>query len=93
MSDKDASFTRISFHVGSDWRVYCHTYPDTTPILDIGTGTMSVGISVRDRSADKAAVEFTRDLARQVGKFAAEVERMYAAQYGGDGKAADSDAA
>jgi hypothetical protein len=80
VSGEGGSFTRVSFHLGPDWRVYCHAYDDTTPILDICAGTASVGISVRGGAADKAAVDFARDLARQAAKFAAEVERMHAAQ-------------
>ena len=86
------SFSRISFHVGADWQIFCHTYGDTTPIFDIGAGTASVAISIRGRTADKDAVEFARALADEARKFAAEVERMHAAQPG-ETKAAGSDAA
>jgi hypothetical protein len=87
------SFSRINLHVGADWRVYCHTYDDTTPIFDIDAGASSVAISVRGRNADQAAVEFARALAHEAQKFAAEMERMHAAQLADDGKAAGRDAA
>jgi hypothetical protein len=96
MSDGDKSFSRIGFHVGADWRVYCHAYPDETPIFDIGAGASSVAISIRDRTADESAVEFARSLVREAEKFAAEVERMHAVQLGGaegTDKAVVSDAA
>ena len=87
------SFSRIGFHVGADWRVDCHAYDDATPLLDIDAGTSSVVISIRKRDPDEGAVKFARALADEAQKFAAEVERMHAAQSGGDGKAAGSDAA
>ncbi len=93
-----ASFSRVGFHVGADWRVDCHAYDDATPLLDIDAGTSSVVISVRKRDPDESAVKFARALADEAQKFAAEVQRMHAAQPGGDDngtapKAAGSDAA
>lgn len=87
------SFSRIGFHVGTDWRVSCHVYADTTPIFDLDAGTSSVVISIRKNNPDKSAVEFAQSLVREAQRFAAEVERMHAAQLGGDTKAAGSDAA
>jgi hypothetical protein len=97
VSSEGGSFTRISFHVGSDWQVYCHTYGDTTPIFDVDAGSSSVAFSVRSRTADQAAVEFARALLDSAQRFAAEMERMHAARLAGDSsitdKAAGSDAA
>jgi hypothetical protein len=87
-----SSFSRIGFHVGADWRVDCHTYHDTTPLIDIDAGTSSVVISVRQRNPDKSAVEFARALVHEAQKFADEVERIHAAHLDGT-KAAGSDAA
>lgn len=87
------SFSRIGFHVGSDWRVSCRTYDDASPLLDIDAGTSSVVISVRHRNPDKAAVEFAGALADEARKFADLIERMHAAQPGDGTKAAGSDAA
>jgi hypothetical protein len=93
MSGKGGSFSRTSFHVGTDGRVWCHTYPDMAPIFDIDAGSSSVGISV-GRVLDKAAVEFARALANEARKFADEMERMHAAQLADDTyMAAGSDAA
>jgi hypothetical protein len=77
------SFSRLAFHVGADWRIYCHAYADTAPILDIDAGASSVCISLRGREADKSAVEFARALADEARKFADEVERMHAAHLEG----------
>lgn len=70
-----------SLHVGRDWSVRCNTYPDTSPILSVYTDGMQVSVSIADREfmPDKA-VEFARELARQAHVFAAECERLNAAQ-------------
>jgi hypothetical protein len=78
------SFARIGFHVGTDWRVDCHTYDDSTPLFDIDAGTSSVVISIRKNNPDDSAVKFARALVREAQKFAAEVERMHAAQLAED---------
>jgi hypothetical protein len=97
MSGGGGSFGRIGFHVGTEWQVYCYVYDDTTPIFDICAGSTSVAISVRDKTADKEAVEFARALLCGAQKFADEMQRMHAAHLDGDdsstGKAAGSDAA
>jgi hypothetical protein len=86
------SFSSLSLCVGDGWRTYCHTYEERTPILGIDVGAVHVSISFRGRTADQAAVDFARALADKAQEFAAEVERMHAAQPG-DTKAAGSDAA
>jgi hypothetical protein len=81
MSDGDRdSFSNFSYHVGEDWRTYCHTYPDRAPIFAIAAGRSAVTISVPNRTADKAAVEFARAMVLDAQTFAAEMERLYAAQ-------------
>jgi len=86
------SFSSINLCVGDGWQTYCHTYADTTPILGVDAGPSHISISLRGRNADQGAVDFARALADEARKFAAEVERMHAAQLGND-KAAGSDAA
>jgi hypothetical protein len=90
-----ASFSSVNLCVGDGWQTYCHTYADTTPILGVAAGPSHVSISLRGRNADESAVEFARALADEARKFAAEVERMHAAQLDGDGvdKAAGDSAA
>jgi hypothetical protein len=72
--------------------VWCSTYADSAPILDIAAGSSSVAISLRGSTAGKSAVEFARELADQARLFADEVERLHAARLDGI-KAAGSDAA
>jgi hypothetical protein len=84
---------RLGVYVGSDWRIDCHGYPDSTPILSIHAGAASLDVSTMGREATEAAVKFARELARQAGQFAAEVERIHALNAEGNGKADDSTAA
>ena len=95
IGDGGGSFSHVACHVGADWRVLCTSYPDTTPILSLDAGSSAVSVTTRGKLADGAAVEFAQALAREARKFADEIERMHAAQLdgGGDGKAAERDAA
>ncbi len=88
MSSDDRSFGRLGVHVAADWRVWCSTYPERTPILDIDAGPVSIGFSIRDDKADERAVEFAHALVNQVQLFAAEVERLHTEQRQAEGKAA-----
>lgn len=86
----------MSVHIGADWRVDCHTYDGHTPILSVDAGPVAVCYSIDARHATKAAVEFTRALARDAQLFAVEVERLHVAQLtdaGENDKAADVNAA
>jgi hypothetical protein len=81
----------MSLHAGAGSRAECFTYPESAPILDISaSATISVAICIAGNGADDAALAFARELARQAGRFAAEVERMHA---GNGGKAAEGEAA
>ena len=91
MSDHRDSFSNLSYHVGGDWRTYCHTYPDRAPIFAIAAGRSAVTISVPNRIADKAAVEFARAMVLDAQLFAAEMERLYAAQAGTDDSSSKAD--
>jgi hypothetical protein len=97
VSGEGGSFAHLTYHLGGDWRVDCHTYRDSTPILSVGGGPLSLAISTRGKAADEAAVEFARALADGARKFADEMERMYAARLADDdsstAKAAGCDAA
>ena len=95
MSSEGGSFSHVSYHVGGDWVVRCSTYADTTPILSVDAGPAALSITTKGNIAGKTAVEFARALAREVRKFADEIERMHAAQPDDtdDSKAAGSDAA
>jgi hypothetical protein len=91
MSDGN-SFVHLGVHVGSDWTVRCNTYPDHTPILDVDAGGTAVAFCIRGRGAGQSAVEFARELVRQAQVFAAEVERMHAAQGDDNADGADDNA-
>ena len=93
MSNDGGSFGSAGLHIGSDWAVRCSTYPDTTPILsvDAGRSAMSVSITPMKRIGNEA-VGFAREFARQAALFAAECERLHAAQHAQDQDAAGSGA-
>ena len=93
MSGGGGSFSHVACHVGADWRVRCNSYDGTTPILSLDAGSAAVSVTAKGKTATLAAVEFARALAREAQKFADEMERMHALLDGGDGKAADRDAA
>ena len=78
MSGDSVSYSHMGVQVGGDWRVYCHTYDDHTPILTVDAGNVAVSFSIAGRSADAAALSFARALARDAQAFAAEVERLHA---------------
>ena len=84
MSGNGESFAHCGLYVSADTWVTCHQYPDQTPILSIQAGAAEFSVSIRDRTADGAAVEFARALVRSVQAFAAEVERLHAANAASD---------
>ena len=81
MSSGGGSFGSAGLYVGTDWAVRCSTYPDSTPILSIDAGhaAMSVSITPMKQMGDEA-VAFAREFARQAALFAAECERLHAAE-------------
>ena len=79
MNGGGPSFAYADLHAGPDWEVQCSTTPGLPPVLAVSSGTMRVAISVtRQMAADPAP--FGRELARQAAQFAAECERLSAAQ-------------
>jgi hypothetical protein len=88
MSD-GKSFGNLGVYVGTDWRLACHTYADSTPILAVNVGRVALTISPEERQATDSAVAFARELAKQAARFAAEVERLHAAQHTGPGICAE----
>jgi hypothetical protein len=75
------SFGSVTLHAGEGAHVDCNTYEQTTPILTVEAGRLSVSISIADRTVIPAhAVAFARELASQAAAFAAECERLHAAQ-------------
>ena len=83
MSGGRESFGSVNAHAGQGARVDCYTYEATTPILSVYAGRLCVSISIADRTVIPAhAVAFARELAAQAAVFAAECERLHAAQQG-----------
>jgi hypothetical protein len=76
------SFGSVSLHAGTGASVTCAAYEQTTPILSVYAGPLIVSISIAGRTGMPAqAVRFARELARESALFAAECERLYAAQH------------
>lgn len=79
------SYTSLGVYAGSDAVVRCSTYPHEGPILAVDAGRVSVNLAVAGRKDMPAwAVQFARQLAEQTQVFAAECERLHAAQAGQD---------
>ena len=75
------SFGSVTLHAGDGAYALCHSYEQTTPILAVQAGRMAVSISIAERTVIPAhAVRFARELASQAAAFAAECERLHAAQ-------------
>ena len=87
MRSGGGSMAHLGLHVGEDWSTWLSTYPDHSPILTVDVGSTSATISITGNNADRAAVEFARELARQAAGFAAEVERLHAREAGGQDQA------
>ena len=92
MSGNSGSYSHLGIQVGGDWRVYCHTYDDHTPILTVDAGPVSIAYSIKNRCPDDDALGFARALARDAQAFAADIERMHAAQANAGDVGDDSDA-
>lgn len=81
MSGQRESFGSVSFHAGADAVVRCSVYPDAAPILSLDAGRLTVSITVAGRTeCSPEAVAFAQQLADKAATFAAECERMHAAQ-------------
>jgi len=87
------SFGQVSLHTGRDGRVWCCTYPDSAPILNISAATTTVAVCLGGKQVTAEFAAFARELARGAERFAAEAERLHAERLAvervrGDSKAA-----
>jgi hypothetical protein len=71
------SFGQLSVHVGMDGRVWCNTYADHAPILNVNAASTTVAFCIAGEGVGAEAAEFARKLAREAERFAAEVERLH----------------
>ena len=61
-------------------RMYCHTYPDSAPVVSITDAHVKVSISVPDPDQVTGRdVEHARQLAALVARYVAELEQLAAA--------------
>lgn len=75
------SFAHVSLHVGAGFTVRCSAYPDQVPILCIDAGNTSWSVTPTGKDATDDALRFARELVSKAQHFAAEVERLHAAQH------------
>ena len=78
MISEGGSFGQVSLHTGRDGRVWCCTYPDSAPILNITAATTTVAVCLGGKQISDEFLAFARELARGAEKFAAEAERLHA---------------
>jgi len=70
-----------SLRVSGGSFIYCHTYPDSAPILSVKDADVSVTLTVPDRDTITAAdLGTARQLADAVAAYIAELEHRMAAQ-------------
>jgi hypothetical protein len=64
-------------------RMYCHTYPDSAPVVSIVDTPVKVAISVPDPDqVTDQDVQTARELASLVARYVAELEQLAAARPG-----------
>ena len=69
-----------SVRLSSASRMYCHTYPDSAPVVSIVDTPVKIAISVPDPDqVTDQDVEFARQLAELVARYVAELEQLAAA--------------
>lgn len=78
MISDGGSFGQLSLHTGRDGRVWCCTYPNAAPILNITAATTTVAVCLGGEQVSDEFVAFARELARGAERFAAEAERLHA---------------
>jgi hypothetical protein len=77
----EPSLASLSVHAGEDARVDCYLYPREGPILTVQAGRTWLNLTIAGRSPIPASgVAFARALVREAQRFAAECERLHAAQ-------------
>jgi hypothetical protein len=80
-SEKPATFGSVSVQAGDDARVSCIVCPAAAPILSVCAPDMRVDIwAAAGERMTAEAVAFAAELAREAARFAAECQRLHAAQ-------------
>ncbi|WP_131769802.1 hypothetical protein [Candidatus Protofrankia californiensis] len=75
-SGEPGSSLHLGLHVGGDWTVFCHRYPDRAPILGIDTRTAYLTLSVQDRMVTAGHLEFAYALVQAANDYLLECERL-----------------
>ena len=81
MSEVMGTFGNMTLHAGPDAWVLCGTYTNgPLPNLSVSGGGLTMTLYLAGDVIDAGHVRFARDLVTQVQRFAAECERLHAAQ-------------
>ncbi len=81
MTDVMPTFGNMTLHAGPDAWVRCGTYTNgPLPNLSVAGGGLTMTLYLAGEVIDAGHVRFARDLVTQVQRFAAECERLHAAQ-------------
>ncbi|SQD94585.1 conserved hypothetical protein [Parafrankia sp. Ea1.12] len=76
------SSTHLSVHVGTDWRVLCHTYPDRPPILSLDINRAALTLAAADGAVTPDHLRFARNLLAAVNTYVLDCERIHLAEQG-----------
>ncbi len=83
MSEVMGTFGSMSVHAGPDAWARCGTYTNgSLPNLSVAGGGVNMTLYLAGEVIDAGHVRFARDLVTEVQRFAAECERLHAAQAG-----------
>ncbi|WP_322760556.1 hypothetical protein [Frankia sp. Cr2] len=66
----------VGVHVGSEWSVRCHTYPDERPILSLDTPGGGLSVSAMGGTVTADHVDFAYALVKAANDYLIECERL-----------------
>ncbi|EFC85957.1 hypothetical protein [Parafrankia sp. EUN1f] len=74
--DGPRSSTHLGLHVGADWSVRCHSYPDSAPILAVNLGRTTLSVSAAGSAVTSDQVDFAYALLAAVNDYLIECEQL-----------------
>ncbi|SNQ51652.1 conserved hypothetical protein [Frankia canadensis] len=70
------SSSHLGLHVGADWSVTCHVYPNRSPILAVRLGLTSFSLSPAGNAVTSDHIDFAYALIAAVNDYLMECERI-----------------
>ncbi|ABW14686.1 conserved hypothetical protein [Parafrankia sp. EAN1pec] len=87
------SYTTLGLHIGAEWSVLCHTYPDRAPILVVDAGRVSLSVSAMEQAPDARHADFAYKLLAAVNDYLIAYENyQFETQEAANAAAPDDDA-